>query len=128
MSEYDSQSQGGFGSSGMASVGKVRSASVCDRDEGMFAEKGSDYQQSEFECLSQHGISAETFNLIQTKERIEDEAKQRNLMSLERQNEKRELQEHLRVAETLRTIIKDHSSRVLHLDDAIEKLQSRIYG
>lgn len=76
MSEYDSQSQGGgVGSSGMASVGKVRSASVCDRDEAMLAEKSSDYQQSEFECLSQHGISAETFNLIQTKERIEDEAK-----------------------------------------------------
>ena len=32
------------------------------------------------------------------------------------------------MAETLRTIIKDHSSRVLVLDEAIEKLQSRIYG
>lgn len=43
------------------------------------------------DCLSQHGISEATMTLIQTKERLEDEARQRNQENLERQTEKREL-------------------------------------
>ena len=48
-------------------------------------------RNEDFECLSQHGISAETFNLIQTKERFEDQAKQRNIEVMEKATFKREL-------------------------------------
>ena len=49
-----------------------------------------EYEESDhFECMSQHGISVETFNLIQTKERLEDEAKERNQKNLARDSEKR---------------------------------------
>jgi len=62
----------------------------------------SEYRESDFESLSQHGISHETFSMITAKEKLEDEAKQRNLETLEKMTQTRELQEHLRVAEALR--------------------------
>jgi len=40
--------------------------------------------------------------MITTKEKLEDAAKQRNKETLEKMTHKRELQEHLRVAESLR--------------------------
>lgn len=66
--------------------------------------------------------------MIKTKERLEDNAKQRNKELLEKTNEKKELQGHLKVAETMRQIFMDRSSRVMHLGELIEQLQSRIYG
>ena len=85
-------------------------------------------RNEDFECLSQHGISAETFNLIQTKERFEDQAKQRNIEVLEKATYKRELQEHLKVAEAMRCIILERQSKVLPLLELIELLQERIFG
>jgi len=45
--------------------------------------------------------------LIQTKEKLEEEARQRNMVNIEKQTEKRELQEHIRVAEALRQLFMD---------------------
>ena len=66
--------------------------------------------------------------LIQTKERLEDEARQRNMETLQRQTERRELQEHIRVAEALRQLFVDKNVRVLYLTDVIEQLQNRIFA
>lgn len=44
----------------------------------------SDYRDSDFENLSQHGISQETFNIITTKEKLEGDAKQRNKETMEK--------------------------------------------
>ena len=81
MSDYDSQR----GRS--ASVGGARDSFKDAASQGISCEQ----LESEMEVLSQHGISEETFNMIQTKERLEDEAKQRNMQNLERQTFKREL-------------------------------------
>lgn len=51
----------------------------------------SQYEQEDYECLSQHGISLSTFNLITTKERIVGEAKVRNQNILASQSETREI-------------------------------------
>ena len=119
MSDYGSQK----GRS--ASVGGGRDSINNDvASQGM----SNQHHESEMEVLSQHGISEETFNMIQTKERLEDEAKQRNIKNLERQTFKRELQEHLRVAEALRHLFFDKNIKVIYLNEVIEQLQSRIYG
>ena len=79
MSEYESLSQSNHGS-----VHKARSASMGANDVNSAknrilsqqdATSNGDYKESDYECLSQHGISMETFNLIATKEKLEDEAK-----------------------------------------------------
>lgn len=80
------------------------------------------------ECLSQHGISAHTFNMIKTKERLECEAKARNQSSLARDTEKREMQEHIRVAEAMRVLFKDKIKHAIFLPEVVEALQDRMYG
>ena len=141
MSEYDcSQSQHNQSEADKQgpldnSAQKARSASVGGRNSSQGREEvnaaGSavmSERNEDFECLSQHGISAETFNLIQTKERFEDQAKQRNIEVLEKATYKRELQEHLKVAEAMRCIILERQSKVLPLLELIELLQERIFG
>ena len=59
-------------------------------------------QSEQFEVLSQHGISKDTFDLITTKEKLEEDAKQRNKETMEKMTHRRELQEHIRIAEALR--------------------------
>ena len=81
MSDYGSQR------ARSASVGGNRESVKDAQSQGISCEQ----LESEMEVLSQHGISEETFNMIQTKERLEDEAKQRNMQNLERQTFKREL-------------------------------------
>ena len=66
--------------------------------------------------------------MIQTKERLEDEAKARNQKSLARDSEKREMQEHIKVAETMRLLFKDKQKMVMFLPEVVEMLQDRIYG
>jgi len=66
--------------------------------------------------------------MITTKEKLENEAKQRNMDVMEKQTHKRETQEHLRVAESLRQLFLDKQKRVLYLVEVIELLQERIYS
>ena len=126
MSEYDSQGQ--HNEMSMDASQKARSASVGANNQNESSQSGilsnSEYLQreSDIDVLSQHGISAQTFNLIQTKERLEDEARQRNMANLEKESDKRELQEHLRVAEALRLLFMDKNTRVIYLNEVIEQL------
>lgn len=82
----------------------------------------------DFECLSQHGVSAHTFNMIKTKERLEGEAKARNQSNLARDSEKREMQEHMRVAEAMRCLFKDQDKQTIFLPIVVESLQDRMHG
>lgn len=50
------------------------------------------------------------------------------MANIEKQTEKRELQEHIRVAEALRQLFMDKNIRVLYLCEVIEHLQNRIHG
>ena len=55
-------------------------------------DRESEQMQSEqFEVLSQHGISKDTFDLITTKEKLEEDAKQRNKETMEKMTHRREL-------------------------------------
>ena len=132
MSEYDSQGQ--HNEMNIDASQKARSSSVGANNQNESSQSGilsnSEYLQreSDIDVLSQHGISAQTFNLIQTKERLEDEARQRNMANLEKESDKRELQEHLRVAEALRLLFMDKNTRVIYLNEVIEQLQNRIHG
>lgn len=44
------------------------------------------------------------------------------MANLEKESDKRELQEHLRVAEALRLLFMDKNTRVLYLSEVIEQL------
>ena len=50
------------------------------------------------------------------------------MANLEKESDKRELQEHLRVAEALRLLFMDKNTRVIYLNEVIEQLQNRIHG
>ena len=97
MSEYENGngSQNGNGiKARSASVGPQESSAkspMVPASDIISQSMNSEHRESDIECLSQHGISAQTFNMIQTKERLEDEAKQRNMKTLEKETEKREL-------------------------------------
>lgn len=85
-------------------------------------------QSEQFEVLSQHGISKDTFDLITTKEKLEEDAKQRNKETMEKMTHRRELQEHIRIAEALRQLFFDKNTRVIYLNEVIEMLQNRLIG
>ena len=88
----------------------------------------SEYKEEDIDCLSQHGISAHTFKMIQTKEHLEDEAKARNQQNLVKDEKKRELQEHIRVAESMRQLFLDKQTRSMFLNQLIDMIQERVHG
>jgi len=47
---------------------------------------------------------------------------------MEKMTKKREMQEHLRVAEAMRHLFFDKQVKVLQLSEVVEQLQDRIYG
>lgn len=133
MRDYDCQSQGATDSNGnqgamRMSTPAVQKDSLSDGNILQNSDIMSEQRESDIECLSQHGISAQTLNMIQTKEKLEDEAKQRNMKNLEKETYKRELHQHLRVAEALRGLYIDQKKRVIFLNEVIDHLQNRIFG
>lgn len=66
--------------------------------------------------------------MIKTKERLEGEAKARNQTCLARDTQKREMQEHIRVAEAMRVLFKDKQRMSIFLAEVVEHLQDRMYG
>lgn len=81
-------------------------------DENMEAENSDEYSDEksdeemdhDVEVLSQHGVSEHTATMIKHKYDLETEAKQRNEKMQEKEDHKRKIDEHFRVAEGMRSL------------------------
>ena len=104
----------------------VKSASIGDESsQGNLRVVSNDQdRQSDIKSLSQHGISEAVMTQIQTAEKANNQIEPVNdQQPQENQATKRELQEHIRVAEALRQLFVDKNVRQLYLIEVIEQLQ-----
>ena len=80
------------------------------------------------EVLSQHGVSTETATLIKHKQDIEMDVKERNEKMQEQVSHIRMIDEHIRVAEGIRSLFINRDKKGMWQTEVIESLQSNPLG
>ena len=81
-------------------------------------------EQSAADALSQYGVSETTSVLIKHKQDIESEAKQLSERKLEEEAVKRNVEDHTKVAEGVRSLFISKDKKGLWVSEVIETLQN----
>ena len=79
-------------------------------------------REQQIEALSQHGVNEETANKIILKQELEKEAKQRNDKMQEEAIQKGQIEEHIRIADGMRTVFMTKEKKGMWQAEIIDQL------
>lgn len=94
----------------------------------LLADEVDDSRSESILSLSQHGVSFETIQKIEKKHKLEGEARNRNNHILERQEHLMDVEQHLKLAEGIRSLFTANSGKPLMVDKVLSQLADKTRG